>query len=272
MERQISNAVDAGEGDFAGRSLRRKMAAEPGSLDVRLELIRHYAAQGNHELAVEHARLASERFPDSAAIVLLQARSLRALALQSQAAGVLTNFLAAHPQQDPDYYSWLGIVYDEIKDSAQAEKAHRQALALDPARDSLHNNLGYSLLLQGKNEEAAGEFRAALKLNPRSEMARNNLGVALAAQPYEAILNWQSIADPATAHNNMAAILIEQGRYDEARREIDVALGYDRHHAAALNNLKLVSRLDGKPAILPIKPIQTKWGRFWVSFRRAAGG
>ncbi len=272
MERQISNAVDAGEGDFAGRALRRKMAAEPGNLEVRLELIRHFATQGNHELAVEHARLALERFPGSAAIVLLQAKSLRSLALQSQAAGVLADFLTAYPEQDADYYSWLGIVYDEMKESAKAEKAHRHALALEPGRDSLHNNLGYSLLLQGKNEEAAQEFRTALKQNPRSEMARNNLGVALAGQPYEAILNWQSIADPATAHNNMAAILIEQGRYDEARREIDIALGYDRQHAAALNNLKLVSRLDGKPAILPIKPIQSKWGRFWVTFRRAAGG
>jgi Flp pilus assembly protein TadD len=272
FERQIANAVDAGEGDFTGRALRRRMAADPGNLDIRVELIRHFASQGHHELAAEHARLASELFPASAELVLLQARSLRALNLRPQAAALLNRFLAAHPQKDPDYDSWLGILYDELKQPAPAEQAHRRALALDPSRDTLHNNLGYSLLLQGKNEEAASEFRAALKINPKSETARNNLGVALAAQPYEAILHWQSVADPATAHSNMAAVLIDHGRYDEARREIDIALGYNRRHAAALANLQLVSRLDGKPAALPMKPLQSRWGRIWVSLRRAAGG
>ncbi len=98
------------------------------------------------------------------------------------------------------------------------EKAHRAALELDPKRDSLHNNLGYNLLQQGKAKEAAAEFREALKLKPDSEVARNKLGMALAADPdpagsNDAILHWQSVSDPATAHSNMAALLIRQKRY-----------------------------------------------------------
>ena len=49
----------------------------------------------------------------------------------------------------------------------------------------LRINLGYNLLLQGKNEEAAAEFRRALVLRPDSQTARNNLGLAMAARPEE---------------------------------------------------------------------------------------
>jgi len=63
-----------------------------------------------------------------------------------------------------------------------------------------------------------------------------------------------AIRAPPRPHSNMAALLIEQGKYAEARQELDLALGYNRANAAALSNLKLVSELDGKPAVIPIKP------------------
>jgi Flp pilus assembly protein TadD len=127
--------------------------------------------------------------------------------------------------------------------------------------------------MQKRYSEAAFEFRQALKVRPDSEVARNNLGMALASTPGEqAVLHWQSISDPATAHSNMAAMLIEQGRYAEARKELDLALGYNKSHSAALNNLKLVSELDGKPAVIPLKPVRTKWGKFRSAVLKAVGG
>jgi len=126
--------------------------------------------------------------------------------------------------------------------------------------------------MQKRPSEAAFEFRQALKLKPHSEVARNNLGLALAETPQEAVLHWQSVSDPATAHSNMAALLIEQGRYEDARKELDLALGYNKSHAAALSNLKLVSELDGKPAVIPIKPVRTKWGKFRSAVLKVVGG
>jgi len=122
--------------------------------------------------------------------------------------------------------------------------------------------------MQGKNDAAAAEFQEALKLNPRSQVARNNLGMALANKPDQAAVNWQSLGDPAAAHNNMAATLIQQGRYAEARRELDLALGYNRNYSAALNNLKLVSELDGKPASITARPVQSRWGRLKTGLRK----
>lgn len=276
MERQIRNAVDAGDGDFVARSLRQKMMADPDNLAVRIELARHYQERGYKEIALEHFRLAAARFPNSAEAQLMLARALRDAGMRGEAAAGLAMFLGAHPQESPAFAAWLGILQDDLGQWREGEASHRAALELASSADYLHNNLGYNLLMQNKRDEAASEFRIALKLNPKSVVARNNLASALAAAPEsttkrEAIAQWQSVSDPASAHNNMAALLIEQGRYPEARRELDAALGYNRNHSAALNNLKLISQLDGKPALIPIKPVRSRWARWKSTLRKAVG-
>jgi len=269
MERQVQNAKEVGDGDYETRALRQRMAKEPDNLEVRLALAKRYQAVGSPELALEHYRLAAVRFPENAEVHLLLAKSLRRAGSREEATHMLQEFLAAHPQPTPDFASLLGILLDEQKQWAEGEHAHREALAMAPKSDSLHNNLGYNLLMQWKNDAAAGEFQEALKLNPHSQVARNNLGMALANKPDQAAVAWQSVGDPAAAHNNMAALLIQQGRYAEARKELDLSLGYNRTYSAALNNLKLVSELDGKPAIITAKPVQTRWGRLKTGLRKA---
>jgi Flp pilus assembly protein TadD len=269
MQRQVQNAIDAGDADYEIRSLRQRMAAEPDNVDVRLALARRYQAMGSTELALEHYRLAAVRFPDNAEVHLLLAKSLRRVDARGEAVNMLQEFLRAHPRQSADFPSLLGILLDEQKQWTEGEKAHREALALAPKSDSLHNNLGYNLLMQGKNDAAAAEFQEALKLNPRSQVARNNLGMAVANKPDQTTVSWQSAGDPAAAHNNRAALLIQQGQYAEARKELDIALGYNRNFPAALNNLKLVSELDGKPASITAKPVQSRWGRLKTGLRKA---
>jgi len=270
FERQIVNAQDAGEGDYQVRMLRQRMAAEPDNLQVRLDLAKRYEALGSPELALEHYRLAAARFPDSTEVHILLAKALRQAGQLAQAAAALETFLQSHPQKTPECTSWLGIVRDEMRQLPDAERAHRDALTLAPGADYLHNNLGYNLLMQGKNDAATVEFQEALRLNPRSVVARNNLSLALANKPEQAVQNLLAVTDAASAHNNMAALLIEQGRYEEARKELDLALGYNRNHTSALNNLRLVSQLDGKPAFIRIKPVQSRWTKMksglWKAF------
>jgi Flp pilus assembly protein TadD len=269
-ERQIRNAVDAGDGDYQLRALREKVSAEPDNIPVRLELAKAYRERGYHEIALEISRLAVARFPESGDAQLALVRDLREVNRRPEAIAGLESFLKAHPESGAGYYSWLGILRDESGLWPVGEPAHRKALVLSPDVDYLHNNLGYNLLMQKKDEEAAREFQEALKLNPGSQMARNNLGIALADSnaAAQAVANWQSTSDPATAHNNLAAVWMEKGNYPEARRELDVALSYNRAHSAALRNLELVSRLDGSPATLEIKPLDTRWQRFRIGVRR----
>ncbi len=274
MRRQAVNAADAGDGDLRVQALRRKMAAEPDNLTVRMDLARHYEQTGFPELAVEHYRLAAARFPDNAQVQVALARSLGSQGMTGLAAEGLNRFLESRkPHKDLSAaWSWLGILRDDLGELLPAEQAHRAAVNLRPDQDTLHNNLGYNLLLQGKNGEAAAELRRALALRPASEVARNNLGLALASQPKEAIAHWQSVSDPATAHNNLAAVLIERGRYEEARGELDIALGYKRDHPAALRNLRLVSELDGRAATVRAQVAGSRWKRFARAVGRAVAG
>lgn len=272
FERQIANARYAGEGDYPGRSLQARVAAEPEDIPLRLELARHYQQVGSPELALEHYRLAAARAPDSGQVQLLMIKCLRSMGLRAEAAGGLERFLAEYPQNSPEFSSWLGILRDELGEWEQGEAAHRAALALAPNRDDLHNNLGYNLLRQKNYNAAVEEFQRALALRPDSLIARNNLGLALVSRPAEAVRHWQVAGDPATAHNNLAAVLIEEGRYGEARRELGIALGYKRNHPAALSNLRLITELDGKPALIPSKRSSPTWKRFLAALWRELAG
>jgi len=252
--RQAINAIDAGDGDLEIDTLRRNMMARPEDVDVRLRLAQAYASRGFPDVALEHYRLAAERFPDSARVAVLLARALRRADQKEEALAGLTAFIHAHPQNSSEPYEWLGILHDDVQNWKGSQLAYETALLYapkaSPATAELHNNLGYSLLMQYLNDAAVAEFRSALKISKDLTIARNNLGIALADKPKEAILHWQAISGPAAAHNNMAALLIERGEYQEARKELATALGYDQHNAQAMYNLALVSERDGKPAVI----------------------
>jgi Flp pilus assembly protein TadD len=259
--RQATNAIDAGDGDLEIANLRRTMMSRPDDLDARLRLANAYAARGFPDVALEHYRLAVERFPDSEKAAVQLARTLRQAAQKEEALDGLKAFLHAHPQKISEAYEWLGILNDDLQNWKASQLAYETALLYSKESAELHNNLGYALLMQAKSNDAAAEFRAALRFKHDLVIARNNLGIALASNPKEAILNWQAVSGPAAAHNNMAAVLIERGEYAEARKELETALGYDQQNAQAIFNLALVSVRDGKPAVLPQQAPSVKTAR-----------
>lgn len=245
----VRNAIDAGEGDYEARQLREQLAARPQNLEIRLRLAARYEALGLPELAQEHYRLAAERFPGEAAAQLSLARSLHRAGRMAEAASGLEGYLSAYPEAPAEAHSWAGILRDSLEHHLTAERHHRAALDRAPEASYLHNNLGQNLTLQSRHDDAVREFRAALERDPSNGVARNNLAAALGESDPQAALALlaEKNAGEATAHSNLAALLMERGKYKEARRELNLALGYDPAHAAALANLKMVSELDGKP-------------------------
>ena len=273
-DRQVKNAVDAGEGDVAFRRLREKVAAEPDNIAARLDLAKAYRERGYHEVALEISRLATARFPESGEAQLSLVRDLREVTRRPEAIAGLEAFLKAHPQSTPEYYSWLGILRDESNLWGLGEPAHRKAVELAPATAYLHNNLGYNLMMQKRYQDATAEFQQALKLKPANALARNNLATALAHtnDTARAVATWQALTDPASAHNNLAAVWMEKGNYAEARRELDLALSYNKAHPAALRNLELLGRLDSNSGIertaAGTENGQTGWSRFAAGVKR----
>jgi len=264
-DRQIHNASDAGDGDYVLKGLRQRVAAEPDNIAIRVELAKAYRDRGYPDMAVELCRLTVERFPQSAEAQLALVRSLFEMKRPAEAIAALE----AHPRDTSEYHSWLGLLRDSTGAWTAGEPSHRKAIELAPAQDGLHNNLGYNLLMQKKGEDAAAEFREALRLNPASQVARNNLGLALAStNTQQALASWQAASDPATAHSNLAAVWIEKGNYAEARKELAVALGYNKSHPAALRNLQLVAQLDGQASSLEAASGESRWIRWKTGFKK----
>jgi Flp pilus assembly protein TadD len=264
MAREVKGAADAGEGDLDLRRLRQRLAANAKDLDARIALARYYAERNLPDLALEHYRLAAVQFPDSVPVTLALAKSLREIGEPAGALMTLREFADRQPRGSWEVLSLEGILEDEQGRLAEAEKSHRAALALAPDQSQLHNNLGYNLLSQKKSDAAVAELRRAIEIEPKSEIAHNNLATALARSgsgSQEALAEWSRSANPAQAHNNLAAVWIEQGRYREARAELATALGLQPNLASALANLRLVSELDGKPATVSIKRRGSLWAR-----------
>jgi Flp pilus assembly protein TadD len=276
MARQVQNAVDAGDGDPEARELRKRLAANANDLDARILLARLYSRKGLPDLALEHYRLAEALFPDSVVVTLALAKALRDAGETGEALKAVEAGVAKHPEGSWELLSLEAILEDDQRRFADAEVVHREALALAPGRSALLNNLGYNLLLQGQFEAAAAEFRQAVEVDPRSGIARNNLGIALASEsrsvPGQALSEWQRSAGAAVAHNNLAAVLIEQGRYEEARAELLVALRLRRDFPEALANMKLVSERDGQSATVPVdsQPVNL-WKRIASTLAKITG-
>jgi len=264
MQRQVLNAVDAGEGNPRVRDLRDRMAAQPKNVRLRLDLAEEYAKSGYPDLELEHLRLAVERFPESEAAVLALSRALVRVERPGEAEMRLNEFLAKRDKPSANVLSWAGIVQDGLGKWKDGETLHRRAVERAPGRDALHNNLGYNLMMQGRKSEAVEEFRRALDLNPASETARNNLGLSLGDQPAAAITQFRQTSDLAVAHNNLAAYLYEKGDLAGARRELELALEYRKDMPQILDNLRKLAALDGMPIHMPRREQQS----FWKTFAR----
>src|SRR5690348_13853677 len=68
IQRQVHNARAVGDGDYALGQLRERLMKDPTDLEARLQIADHLKRAGSLDLAIEHYRLAAERFPDNPAV------------------------------------------------------------------------------------------------------------------------------------------------------------------------------------------------------------
>jgi thioredoxin-like negative regulator of GroEL len=128
QDRQIVNAVDAGDGDYELKTLRAQLDANPLDLKARLELAKHYQKQGFPEVAIEHCRLACERAPDSDEAHVALAKMLRDSGKAAEGGAVLTAYTAKHDKAGVSVWAWLGLLSDETENWPAGEAAYRRAI------------------------------------------------------------------------------------------------------------------------------------------------
>jgi tetratricopeptide (TPR) repeat protein len=133
----------------ARAAFERAVDLDPTSVEARQALLEYYlAAPGIVGGSVTRAR------DEAAEIAALDARSGRLAEAR----------IAEHEKEWP-----------------AAEKAYRAALAIKEDDAGTHNQLGYMLLRQGKNDEAVTEFRRYVELAPDDANAHDSLGEGLLA-------------------------------------------------------------------------------------------
>ncbi|MDR3424092.1 MAG: tetratricopeptide repeat protein [Alphaproteobacteria bacterium] len=164
----------------------------------------------------------------------------------------------------PDYLPALGNLghlYHEAGRAAEAVAIHEHITRLKPDDAPTHFAYANSLLSTGKNDEAIAHYEQALRLHPDYIEAMINLGMILShAGKGEAGRRWLEAArlrygkilqaDPsnAAAMNNLANILRQLGRAEEAVAHFREALRVRPDYAEAATNLATslrdLNRLD----------------------------
>jgi tetratricopeptide (TPR) repeat protein len=124
------------------------------------------------------------------------------------------------------------------------ETLYRATLDRNPSSWLAHNNLGNTLLEDGRTQEATAEFVAALQLKPDYSEAHLSLANALMQTPghlQDAIGEYQDAvrydAKSERAHSNFSNALLQAGRVPEAVAESQRALRLRPDYAEAHNNL-----------------------------------
>jgi tetratricopeptide (TPR) repeat protein len=158
-------------------------AHHPGKPPVRVGAWLLYAAfvreQGNAGEALDIAKRAAERWPDSADLHSLIGRCFRDLQQAEEAEKAYRRALAI----DPKPWSWCLLAWVlghemEGRDSEALQCLHA-ALELDPNYEEAHYNIGCKLRLSGDLEGAIQCFRKAIELDPDYAVAHAELGIAL---------------------------------------------------------------------------------------------
>jgi len=125
----------------------------------------------------------------------------------------------------------LGQAREGANDIAGAEEKYREAIERDSRYSVPYNNLGMLAVAHDDSVEADSLFHQAAALAPGYSAPLMNLGnLYFDSRPDSAEAFYRrAIAgdDPLPAHNQLAALLIANGRFSEAGEVIDAALQRD---------------------------------------------
>ena len=149
---------------------------------------------------------------------------------------------------------WSALERDDLQ---QAEQSARTALSGDAAHSEAHRLLGYSLLYQGRFEEALPALLAAQQAGERRGLAYRighcQLGLGDFAAAELALRREIALhPDMAEAYNTLGVALVNQSRLEEALAAFREAAALAPHLAEASNNLaNVLSQLGRHEDALP---------------------
>lgn len=238
-------AYEAGRYNDALNLYRELLVRDPNNNRVKLGI-------ADCELASNDPSDANELYQElegdpSIHALVLQGRGMALLKLgqNTPAEKALKDAVVADPKL---WHAWnaLGALYDANQRWDEADQAYAKALALVPRSALVNNNLGFSLLSQGKRAEAIQSFQTALEIDPTLQPAQMNLRIALAltGRYEEATAGIQGSTLPATL-NNVGFAAMVRGDYTKAEayftQSVNASSSYEEMASKNLEELRVLT-------------------------------
>ncbi|MFQ5772990.1 MAG: tetratricopeptide repeat protein [Kiloniellaceae bacterium] len=241
-------ALAEGRYGEAGILLDRVLLDAPDDPRAKLIAAELFLAQGAPKPAAE--AFGSVTPSPEVGAAALQGEGIALLLLGERDAGYAS--LRRAVEADPTLWrAWnaLGYYYDLRGAWEQAAVSYLKALAANPRSAVVHNNRGFSLLMQQRFEEAQEDLERAVRIDPGFVLARENLRLALAWQgKYLHALSGVPEKGRAKALNNIGFIALLRGDYANAEafflRAMELDPSYNEIASRNLAYLNDVRSLD----------------------------
>jgi tetratricopeptide (TPR) repeat protein len=138
----------------------------------------------------------------------------------------------------------LAVLYQRQGKFAEALAEFNRAIAAQPKNADLLNDMGYFFYMRGDSVEAEKALRESVAINPKNARAWVNLGLTLGQSDRfaDAFDAFNKGVTPAEAHANMALMLAQHGKTEEAKQacrdalQINHELQQPKHLLAWLEN------------------------------------
>jgi Flp pilus assembly protein TadD len=146
--------------------------------------------------------------------------------------------------QDPRLWSALGQFYDKQAEHMRAQDHYIKALKMGGPKAAIINNMGMSLLLQGRREAALKKFEHAIELDQDNQLFDNNRRLVLALQAdYQAATEGLTDHRAADILNDAGYIALQRGEMKLAARLLEHSIRLSpRHHQKAQANLEALGQ------------------------------
>lgn len=166
-------------------------------------------------------------------------------------------------------YHRLGQICDHQKRFSEAQDNYQRAILRAEGREpDLFNDLGYSFFLQGKLDKAASAMRKAVALRPTEPKYHNNLALVLGNQRRfdDAWNEFRLAGGEAAACYNLAFIKASLNDFEGAKACFRRALSIDPTHEGARRALHAFELAETDPDSLAQLEMTAEDGTQWVPY------
>lgn len=213
---------------------------------VNKQLVRFLIGQRMFVLALHHIEQLPKKDRKKPETLFLKGFALREVGRYDKAVEALKAASKGH-RNFAEAWNALGLTYDLMRNSEEAEQAYMEALRINPSSPKYLNNLGFSHFSRGNYRPAVELYQKALSSDPHNVRIHNNLGFAygmLGRYP-DAIAEFKQAGREEVVYNNLGFLYYMLGLNDEAKVMYAKALEINPQFSKARKNLRLIEGGDG---------------------------